>query len=74
MTKISFKLGRFAQTLQYYDRMLEYVVGSWIAKNYSEKSINRILDYVSSTLDMDFLENFYQQTLKSLEKANNEVH
>jgi hypothetical protein len=53
--------------------MLNYVVNSWVAKSYSEKSINRILDYISSTSNVEFLEQVYQQTLGSLEKAKNEV-
>lgn len=44
-----------------------------MTRNYSEKSINNILDFVSSSQDMAFLEEFYSVTLQTLEEAKNEV-
>jgi len=43
-----------------------------VTRNYSEKSINSILDHISSSSDMDFLESFYSATLTSLEDSQNE--
>ncbi|KAI0785294.1 PCI domain-containing protein [Irpex lacteus] len=47
-----------------------------VTRNYSEKSINNILDYVgggkSGPVDVDTLEKFYQATKKALVEAKNE--
>lgn len=45
---------------------------SAVTRNYSEKSINNILDYVSSSDDMTFMEKFYQTTLNSLMDSKND--
>jgi COP9 signalosome complex subunit 2 len=44
-----------------------------VTRNYSEKSINNILDFISSSQDMAFMEEFYSTTLNALEEAKNEV-
>lgn len=44
-----------------------------VTRNYSEKSINNILDFISSSSDMVFMEKFYQTTLNALKDANNDV-
>jgi hypothetical protein len=50
---------------------------SAVTRNYSEKSINGILDYVGGgkggAVEVDVLEKFYQATRKALEEAKNEV-
>ena len=48
-------------------------IKSAVSRNYSEKSINNILDYVSSSNEMKFLENFYSVTLDALNDAKNDV-
>ena len=43
-----------------------------MTRNYAEKSINNILDFVSVSPEMSFLEEFYSLTLNSLEETQNE--
>ncbi|KAH8551452.1 PCI domain-containing protein [Umbelopsis sp. PMI_123] len=71
MVKLSFQLGRFDDTLRYYEELLTYTKSA-VTRNYSEKSINNILDYVSSSDDMTFMEKFYQTTLSSLIDSKND--
>ncbi|KAI7868604.1 PCI domain-containing protein [Spinellus fusiger] len=71
MVKISFQLNRFEQTLLYYQQLLTYIKSS-VTRNYSEKSINNILDYVSTADNMSFMERFYETTLESLFESKNE--
>ncbi|KAI9477984.1 MAG: PCI domain-containing protein [Benjaminiella poitrasii] len=71
MIKISFQLNNFDDTLKYYRELLTYVKSA-VTRNYSEKSINNILDYVSSTDNMAFMEKFYETTLESLKENKNE--
>lgn len=48
-----------------------------MTRNYSEKSINGILDYVGGgkggPIEVDILEKFYQATKSALVEAKNEV-
>ena len=44
-----------------------------VAKSYSEKSINNILDYASNSDSIEFLEQFYEITLTKLKETNNDV-
>jgi COP9 signalosome complex subunit 2 len=50
---------------------------SAVTRNYSEKTINGILDYVGGgkggPVEVDVLEKFYQATKDALEEAKNEV-
>ncbi|KAI7899148.1 uncharacterized protein BX663DRAFT_518715 [Cokeromyces recurvatus] len=64
-------LEEFQSTLKYYRELLTYVKSA-VTRNYSEKSINNILDYVSSTDNMSFMESFYETTLESLKENKNE--
>ncbi|TPX34401.1 hypothetical protein SmJEL517_g02974 [Synchytrium microbalum] len=72
MTKLSFKLNRFENTLTYYKSLLGYTKGNTITRNYAEKSINNILDFVSASVDMVFLEQFYETTLETLAETKND--
>lgn len=60
------------QTLRYYKQLLTYTKSA-VTRNYSEKSINNILDYVSTADDMAFVEQFYQVSLEALSEMKNEV-
>ncbi|KAJ3414073.1 COP9 signalosome complex subunit 2 [Chytridiales sp. JEL 0842] len=71
MIKTSFKLELFDSTLKHYKKLLTYI-NSAVSRNYSEKSINNILDYVSNATDMKFLEEFYSVTLETLNDIKNE--
>ncbi|KAK3847187.1 MAG: PCI domain-containing protein [Linnemannia gamsii] len=71
MVKLSFKMGNYDKTLEYYNQLLPYTKAA-VTRNYSEKSINNILDFISSSSDMVFMEKFYQTTLNSLKETNND--
>ncbi|CAG8628074.1 8259_t:CDS:10 [Rhizophagus irregularis] len=71
MAKLSFKAGNYEATLKYYKQLLSYTKSA-VTRNYSEKSINNILDFISSSQDMAFMEEFYSTTLNALEEAKNE--
>lgn len=51
--------------LDYYHQLLTYIKSA-VTKNYSEKSINSILDYISTSKQMDLLQVFYETTLNAL--------
>ncbi|VDP89415.1 unnamed protein product [Echinostoma caproni] len=71
MIKINFKLGRFSEMMINYRTLLTYIKSA-VTRNYSEKSINSILDYVSTSKQMDLLQQFYTTTLDALKEAKNE--
>lgn len=76
-TKLLFlQLKRPQDALKTYTELLTYTKSA-VTRNYSEKSINNILDYVgggkSGPVDVDTLEKFYQATKKALVEAKNEV-
>jgi len=60
------------QTLETYQKLLTYTKSA-VTRNYSEKSINNMLDNISTSNNMDFLEKFYASTLQSLEESKNDV-
>jgi len=77
MTKLLFlELHRQNDALKTYTELLTYTKSA-VTRNYSEKSINGILDYVGGgkggAVEVDILEKFYQSTKKALEEAKNEV-
>lgn len=77
MTKLLFLgLHRPNDALKTYIELLTYTKSA-VTRNYSEKSINGILDYVGGgkggAVEVDVLEKFYQATRKALEEAKNEV-
>ena len=60
------------QALSSYKQLLTYIKSA-VTRNYSEKSINAILDVISASSDTEFLETFYSTTLQALEDSQNEV-
>ncbi|KAF7303021.1 PCI domain-containing protein [Mycena kentingensis (nom. inval.)] len=76
-TKLLFlALRRPTDALKTYTELLTYTKSA-VTRNYSEKSINGILDYVGGgkggvIVDVDVLEQFYQVTKNALEEAKNE--
>lgn len=77
MTKLLFLvLHRPNDALKTYIELLTYTKSA-VTRNYSEKSINGILDYVGGgkggVVEVIVLEKFYQATRKALEEAKNEV-
>ncbi|KAK4673833.1 COP9/signalosome complex subunit Csn2 [Podospora pseudopauciseta] len=73
--KLEFKLGRYQQALDHYKELLTYVKSS-VTRNYSEKSIDNMLNYVEKGADnpaaVKFIEQFYSETLKCFQNTNNE--
>ena len=54
-----------------YKQLLTYIKSA-VTRNYSEKSINSILDYISTSKQMELLQDFYETTLEALKEAKNE--
>lgn len=75
MIKINFKLGNFTEMMSRYKQLLTYIKSA-VTRNHSEKSINSILDYISTSrncsLQMELLQDFYETTLEALKDAKND--
>jgi COP9 signalosome complex subunit 2 len=76
-TKLLFlSLHRAHDALKTYTQLLTYTKSA-VTRNYSEKTINGILDYVGGgkggAVEVDVLEKFYQATKDALIEAKNEV-
>ncbi|OJD18015.1 COP9 signalosome complex subunit 2 [Emergomyces pasteurianus Ep9510] len=73
--KLEFKLGRYEDAVEHYREMLTYVKSA-VTRNYSEKSINNMLDYIEKGSDdtkaYHCMEKFYSLTLVSFQNTNNE--
>merc|ERR1719374_491341 len=54
-----------------YTQLLTYIKSA-VTRNYSEKSINSILDYISTSKNMELLQDFYETTLEALKDAKND--
>lgn len=69
-------LRRPQDALKTYTQLLTYTKSA-VTRNYSEKTINGILDYVGGgkggPVEVDILEQFYQVTKKALVEAKNDV-
>lgn len=72
--KIYYRLGKYKEMMEAYTEMLTYIKSA-VTRNYSEKCINNIMDFVSGSASQNtgLLQEFYQTTLKALEEAKNEV-
>lgn len=57
--------------MQRYKQLLTYIKSA-VTRNYSEKSINSILDYISTSKQMKLLQEFYETTLEALKDAKND--
>lgn len=71
MIKINFHLGDYKEMMTRYQQLLTYIKSA-VTRNYSEKSINSILDYISTSKQMDLLQEFYETTLDALKDARND--
>ncbi|EMD32533.1 hypothetical protein CERSUDRAFT_87861 [Gelatoporia subvermispora B] len=76
MTKLLYlTLHRPSEALQTYTQLLTYTKSA-VTRNYSEKTINGILDYVGGgkggQVDVEVLERFYEITKQALQDAKNE--
>ena len=63
------------KAVEHYQELLTYVKSA-VTRNYSEKSINNMLDFIEKGSDDDnayrCMEHFYSQTLGSFQNTNNE--
>ncbi|XP_031618805.1 COP9 signalosome complex subunit 2 isoform X2 [Contarinia nasturtii] len=71
MIKINFKLSNYQEMMIRYKQLLTYIKSA-VTRNHSEKSINSILDYISTSKNMELLQNFYETTLEALKDAKND--
>ncbi|KAF1811058.1 COP9 signalosome complex subunit 2 [Eremomyces bilateralis CBS 781.70] len=90
--KLEFKLKRYAavrtrdgpqtrtysdkyQAIEHYQELLTYVKSA-VTRNYSEKSINNMLDFIEKAAEdktaYECMEKFYSLTLESFQSTNNE--
>ncbi|KAF2720346.1 CSN2 COP9 signalosome complex [Polychaeton citri CBS 116435] len=73
--KLEFKLGRYGEAVEHYSELLTYVKSA-VTRNYSEKSINNMLDFIEKNAEdqaaNDCMERFYSKTLESFQSTNNE--
>nr|CAG4638382.1 EOG090X04DO [Cyclestheria hislopi] len=71
MIKILFTLGNYSEMMSRYKQLLTYIKTA-VTRNHSEKSINSILDYISTSKQMELLQDFYETTLDALKDAKND--
>ncbi|KAK6353402.1 hypothetical protein TWF696_005368 [Orbilia brochopaga] len=72
--KLEFKLKEHDKAVEHYKQLLTYIKSA-VTRNYSEKSINNMLDYISLSndpTDMACMEKFYALTLDSFQGSSNE--
>eukprot|EP00252_Welwitschia_mirabilis_P014702 TRINITY_DN3245_c0_g1_i2.p1 TRINITY_DN3245_c0_g1~~TRINITY_DN3245_c0_g1_i2.p1 ORF type:complete len:442 (+),score=83.74 TRINITY_DN3245_c0_g1_i2:232-1557(+) len=71
--KLYYRLGNYKEMMEAYREMLTYIKSA-VTRNYSEKCINSIMEFISGSASQNFdlLQEFYQTTLKALEEAKNE--
>lgn len=73
--KLEFALGRYEDAVKHYKELLTYVKSA-VTRNYSEKSINNMLDYIEKTATdqtaYKCMEDFYSLTLETFQATNNE--
>lgn len=71
MVKLQFKRGHYKEMMTAYREMLTFIKSA-VTRNYSEKVINKVLDLVSGSQQMDLLQELYETTLSALQEAKNE--
>ncbi|KAH8726779.1 PCI domain-containing protein [Phaeosphaeriaceae sp. PMI808] len=73
--KLEFKLARYDQAVEHYKELLTYVKSA-VTRNYSEKSINNMLDFIEKAAEdpdaYGCMEKFYALTLDIFQSTNNE--
>ncbi|KAI9701721.1 MAG: hypothetical protein M1820_006349 [Bogoriella megaspora] len=73
--KLEFKLKRYDKAIEHYQELLTYVKSA-VTRNYSEKSINNMLDFIEKAAEDNeayrCMEQFYSRTLESFQATNNE--
>lgn len=71
IVKAHYRLANYSDLLVAYANMLTYIKSA-VTRNYSEKSMTKILDYVSGSTNYEFLQELYEITLRALEESKNE--
>ncbi|KAI0468808.1 putative COP9 signalosome subunit 2 [Xylaria cf. heliscus] len=73
--KLEYRLGRYDKAVEHYTELLTYV-RSAVTRNYSEKSINNMLDFIEKESETETaqrcMERFYSLTLTCFQSTNNE--
>ncbi|KAK1758690.1 signalosome subunit 2 [Echria macrotheca] len=73
--KLEFQLQRYQKATEHYEELLTYV-RSAVTRNYSEKSIDNMLNFIEKSSDdpaaVGCIEQFYSLTLQCFQSANNE--
>ncbi|KAI8948082.1 putative COP9 signalosome subunit 2 [Xylaria longipes] len=73
--KLEYRLGRYDKAVEHYTELLTYV-RSAVTRNYSEKSINNMLDFIEKESESETaqrcMEQFYSLTLTCFQSTNNE--
>ncbi|KAI0455703.1 putative COP9 signalosome subunit 2 [Xylaria acuta] len=73
--KLEYRLGRYDKAVEHYSELLTYV-RSAVTRNYSEKSINNMLDFIEKESETETaqrcMEQFYSLTLTCFQSTNNE--
>ncbi|PSN70451.1 PCI-domain-containing protein [Corynespora cassiicola Philippines] len=73
--KLEFKLARYEQAVEHFKELLTYVKSA-VTRNYSEKSINNMLDFIEKAAEdaeaYRCMEKFYALTLDTFQSTNNE--
>jgi len=69
--KLQFKRAQYKEMMVAYKEMLTFIKAA-VTRNYSEKVINKILDLVSGSQQMDLLQELYETTLSALQEAKND--
>ncbi|KAK0510289.1 hypothetical protein JMJ35_007683 [Cladonia borealis] len=73
--KLEYKLRKYDKAVEHYTELLTYVKSA-VTRNYSEKSINNMLDFIEKGAEDDkayhCMEKFYSKTLESFQSTNNE--
>jgi len=71
VVKLNFKINNIDAMITKYKQFLTYIKSA-VTSNYSEKGINSIVDLVSTSPDLDMMQQVYDITLKALVEAKNE--
>ncbi|KAI0393029.1 putative COP9 signalosome subunit 2 [Xylariaceae sp. FL0594] len=73
--KVEYRIGRYDSAVEHYHELLSYVKSA-VTRNYSEKSINNMLDYIEKETETEAaqrcMEQFYSATLACFQNTNNE--
>ncbi|KAI1190716.1 putative COP9 signalosome subunit 2 [Nemania serpens] len=73
--KLEYLLGRYDKAVEHYTELLTYVKSA-VTRNYSEKSINNMLDFIeresANETAQRCMEQFYSLTLTCFQSTNNE--